>query len=186
MLLLRYRSRLVLRACRSFSPFRILYEHDRELLVKTFAVASLLNFLDVAVIALARQRLLGAFMRVLVFEDHVVGYANDVMYFFYVLGRRMGRWSRAACLLGLLYLLGLLRGQSTVFFLYAPLGELARRWRGRGIPYEYAEYLLAGRAAARLLERMSLKITYIDTSKPIPKVFAKILCSLKEVVENGK
>jgi hypothetical protein len=183
LLLLRYRSRLVLRACRSFSPFRIFYEHDRELLVKTFAVASLLNFLDVAVIALARQRLLGAFTRVFVFEDHVVGYANDVMYFFYALDGRMSKRARAAWLLGLLYLLGLLRGRSAVFFLHAPLNELARRWRERGTPYEYAEYLLAGRAAARLLERMGLKITYVDTSKPLPKVFAKILCSLKEALE---
>jgi len=182
LLALRYRSRLILKACCLISPFRLLYEYDRELLVKVFGVISFLNLLDVAIVALVRQLLLSAFARVLVFEDHVVGYANDAVYFFHVLSGRMGGKSRSAWIVGLLFLLRLLRGRGVVFFLRAPFSELARRWRRRGTPHEYVEYLLSGRVAARFLERMGLKLIYVDTNRPLPEVFANLLCALERAL----
>ena len=182
LLALRYRSHLILRACRLLSPFRFLYEYDQELLVKVFGVISFLNLLDVAIVALVRQLLLSAFARVLVFEDHVVGYANDAVYFFHALSGRMGGRSRGAWMVGLLFLLRLLRSRSVIFFLHAPFSELACRWRRRGTPHEYVEYLLSGRVAARFLERMGSKLIYVDTKRPLPKVFASLLCALERAL----
>jgi len=182
MLLIRYRSRVLLRACKHYSPIRILYVHDGRLLAKLFTFISLLNLIGLLLRSLIQLHLAKAFNRVIVVEDHIVGYTNDMAYLLSTLKGDVGVEAKRLWLLGFNYLLKNVRDwNAVVVFLYANLDVLRERWRRRGTPEEFLEYILAGRAASRVLSNL-MEIYYINTLRPIPEVFRDVVGKTSRII----
>jgi hypothetical protein len=181
-LLIRYRSWVVLRACKYYSPIRILYVHDRRLLTKLFTFISLLNLIGLLLKSLIQLHLAKAFNRVIVVEDHIVGYTNDMVYFFSALKGDVGVKAKRLWLLGFNYLLKNVKDwNAVVVFLYANLDVLRERWWKRGTPEEPLEYILAGRAASRILSNL-IETYYINTLRPVPEVFRDIVSKTSRII----
>jgi dephospho-CoA kinase len=175
-LLIRYRSLVVLKACKHYSPVRILYVYDRGLFIKLFGFISLFNLIGLLLRSLIQLHLTRALSKVIVVEDHVVGYANDLVYFLYAtLKREVRVKTKRIWLLGFAYLIEMVKNWGAiVLFLYADLGTLRERWHERGTPEEFSEYILAGRVASRILSKL-IEVHYIDTSRPLIDVFRDIV-----------
>jgi hypothetical protein len=181
-LLIRYRSLIVLRACKYYSPTRILYVHDRRLLAKLFDLISLFNLIGLLLRFLTQLHLSKAFNRVIVVEDHIIGYTNDTVYFFSALKGDVGVKAKRLWLLGFNYLLKNVRDwNAVVVFLYANLNVLRERWRRRGTPEEFLEYILAGRSASRILSNL-IETYYVNTSRPVPEVFRDIVSKTSRII----
>jgi hypothetical protein len=181
-LLIRYRSRVILRACKYYSPIRILYVHDRRLLTKLFTLISLLNLIGLLLRSLIQLHLVKAFNRVIVVEDHIVGYTNDMVYFFSALKGDVGMKAKRLWLLGFNYLMRIVEDWNTVIvFFFADLEVLRERWRRRGTAEEFLEYILAGRVAFRILSNL-IEAHYISTSRPIPEVFRDVVSKTSRIV----
>jgi len=72
------------------------------------------------------------FTRVLVFEDHIVGYTNELTYFWYTLRYYKSRCAKIAWLLGFYILTSLvIKSEAVTVFLYADVHELKKRWLKR-------------------------------------------------------
>jgi dephospho-CoA kinase len=180
-LLIRYRSRVILRACKYYSPIRILYVHDRRLLVKLFDLVSLSNLTGLLLRSLIQLHLTKAFNRVIVVEDHIVGYTNDMVYFLSTLKGDVGVKAKRLWLLGFNYLLKMLKDWNAVIvFLYADLEVLRERWRKRDTAEELFEYILAGRVASRILSNL-IEIHHISTSRSLPDVFRDIVSKTSRI-----
>jgi hypothetical protein len=104
-LLIRYRSQIVLRACKYYSPIRILYVHDRMLLAKLFDLIPLLNLIGLLLRSFTQLHLAKAFNRVIVVEDPIIGYTNDMVYFFSALKGDVRMKAKRLWLLGFNYLM---------------------------------------------------------------------------------
>jgi hypothetical protein len=181
-LLIRYRSLIVLRACKYYSPIRILYVHDRRLLTKLFDLISLFNLIGLLLRSFTRLHLSKAFNRVIVVEDHIIGYTNDMAYFFLTLKGDVGMKAKHLWLLGFNYLLKDIKDWNAVIvFFYADLEVLRERWWRRGTPEEFLEYILAGRVAFRILSNL-IEVHYISTSRPIPEVFRDVVSKTSRIV----
>lgn len=174
---LRYNGMLIDKACKYYSLLRILYVYDGRLLSRLFSLISWLNAIDLILVTLIRQFIIGIFYRILIFEDHVVGYANDMMFFFHVFYRKMGKIpGRAAWMLGLMFLMSTLwRKQTHILFLYAPYRKLLARWMKRGTVPEFVEYLAAGRLAGKFMLRLGLNVKFINTSRSVARTFGEVL-----------
>jgi hypothetical protein len=182
MLLIRYRSWVLLRACKYYSPIRILYVHDRRLLAKLFTFISLLNLIGLLLRSLIQLHLAKAFNRAIVVEDHIVGYTNDMAYLLSTLKGDVDVKAKRLWLLGFNYLLKNVRDwNAVVVFLYANLDVLRERWWKRGTPEEPLEYILAGRAASRVLSNL-MEIYYVNTLRPIPEVFRDIVSKTSRII----
>jgi deoxyadenosine/deoxycytidine kinase len=176
LLVIRYWNLSVLKLCKWYSPIRILYMYDPILLTRVFGLVSWLNAVDLFLIVLLRQYVKSVFNKVLVIEDHIVGYLNDMVFFLQSLDRKaFGLWGHVAWILGLKLLLKTLQEpRILILFLHAPYDELIKRWRKRGTPEEYLSYLAAGRFAGKLIARLGLNIKYINTCTSITGTFRKI------------
>ncbi len=187
LLIMRFRSTRILKLIRSYSPLRILYNHDRTLLSKVFGFVSLLNLIDVILVTLVRQYIGDLFNEILVVEDHVVGYANDMIYFLYIF--KQERVDRVpgyrTWLLGLGILARALRKRcSLVLFLHTSYEELVARWLRRGTPMEYIEYLVAGRVAGRMVAKLGVETQFVDTSTSLAETFKRILGIVRRQLES--
>jgi hypothetical protein len=181
-LLIRYRSRVLLRACKYYSPIRILYVHDRKLLAKLFTFISLFNLIGLLIRSLIQLHLTKAFNRVIVVEDHIIGYTNDMVYLLSTLKGDVGVKAKRLWLLGFNYLLKNIKDWNAVIvFFYADLEVLRERWRRRGTPEEFLEYILAGRVAFRIISNL-IEVHYISTSRSIPEVFRDVVSKTSRIV----
>jgi len=179
---IRYRPRLVLNACKhKYSPVRILQDYDPHLFLKSFTFLSWLHLIALLIAIAFRHLISKLFTKVLVFEDHVLGYTNELIYFWFTLRAKMSKWTKIAWLLGFNILTSLaIRERAIIIFLYADVQELEKRWLKRKTIREPRHYILAGRVATRLLSKIGLNIQHINTSRRLGEVFkdiVKYVCS---------
>jgi hypothetical protein len=91
---------------------------------------------------------------VIVVEDHIVGYTNDMVYLLSTLKGDVGVKAKRLWLLGFNYILKIVKDWNAVIvFLYANLDVLRKRWRKKGTAEELFECILVGRVASRVLYR---------------------------------
>jgi len=175
--IIRYKPKPILNACKhKYSPVRILQDHDPCLFLKLFTFLSWLHLMALFIAIAFRYYLSKLFTEVLVFEDHVVGYTNELIYFWYTLRDNMSRWAKIAWLLGFNILTSLaVKSDAVTVFLYADVHELEKRWLKRETIREPEHYILAGRVAIEILSKTGLKIHYINTSRHPKEVFEDVV-----------
>ncbi len=161
---------------RKYSPIRILRNIKPDILKRIFSLYSFLNLIDTMVLLLIRQGLYSLMNYVLVFEDHIIGFMNDYVYFTRVYPRRNSLWLRATLSMYYRYSVKC----KSLFFLKANINDLYRRYRVRGSIPETREYIMCGRVAYKVL-RDFLKISVVDTNKPVSSVFFEI----KSIIEKS-
>ena len=175
--LIRYKPKLILNACKhKYSPVRILQDYDPWLFLKLSTFLSWVHLIALFIAIAFRYYLSKLFTRVLVFEDHIVGYTNELTYFWYTLRDYKSRWAKIAWLLGFNILTSLvIKSEAVTVFLYADVHELEKRWLKRETIREPEHYILAGRVAIEILSKMGLKIHYINTSRHPKEVFEDVV-----------
>jgi len=170
------------------SPVRIIISANPVLFKKIFGILWLLNLIDIVGVLIARHYIPLILGLTVVVEDHVVGYANDMIYFIHFFRHRVGEKNVPALPLlwiGLRMLLTAARG-SNIVFLYDPYYELLHRYRLRSTIAELPEYIASGRVALRLLKDLGLNAKVFETQYDILKVQNNILQSLSKMLfEHG-
>jgi len=168
------------------SPIRIIISANPNLFKKIFEILWLLNLIDIAGVLIARHYIPLTLGSTVVVEDHIVGYANDMIYFIHFFRHRMREKNVPALPLlwiGLRIMLTAARG-SNVVFLYAPYYELLRRYRLRSTATESLEYIASGRVAFKLLKSLGLNLRAIETRGNLVGTHYAILRELIDVTHN--
>lgn len=144
-----------------YNPFRLLIKLYCDFFIKNYTIISFFNLVDVIVNVILRYYLVKPTSNVLIYEDHIIGYMNDFMYFLHVITHRRKsgiKYSRCAFLfwyLGLIVLhRTLVKSKVCIIFLTAPYSELEKRYYRRRSLTEFVEYVLSGRYGLRSLKRI--------------------------------
>ena len=168
---------------KNVSSARLLIETRPSLFARIFPLFTLLTLVDLIIQLIIRYYIKSLRHKVIVYEDHIVGYLNDMIYFLILYKNKRSRfiWH-----LGFSLLYNISR-KSKIFFLMAPYQELEERYHRRGTMGELTEYLAAGRVAARLLRKYGLDITIINTGGvEISEVQEKIKSGLEQLLVEAK
>ena len=168
---------------KNMSPARLLIETRPSLFERIFPLFTLLTLVDLIVQLIIRYYIKSLRHRVIVYEDHVVGYLNDMIYFLVFYKNKL---SRFIWRLGFSLLYNISR-KSKIYFLKAPYQELEERYRRRGTMAELIEYLAAGRVAAKLLREYGLDLTIINTGGvAVSEVQERIRSGLEQLLVEAK
>jgi thymidylate kinase len=154
---------------KKYSPIRILKNIKPDILKRIFPLYSFLNLVDTMILLFVRQRLYGLINYVLVFEDHIIGFMNDYIYFTRIYPGRNSFWLRVTFRTYYKYAAKC----KPLLFLKTSIHDLYRRYKVRGSIPETYEYIVCGRIAYKVLKNL-LEINIVDTSRPISSVFSEV------------
>lgn len=154
-----------------YDPFRLLIKSDCDRFIKNYTVISLFNLIDVIVNVILRYYLIKLTSKMLIYEDHIIGYVNDLVYFLYVIihCRRSDikcfKYAILFWYVGLILLYRtLVKNKVCIIYLTAPYSELRKRYHQRRSLVEFVEYVLSGRHGLRVLKRIfMLDVTIVET-----------------------
>jgi len=168
------------------SPVRIIISANPVLFKKIFGILWLLNLIDIVGVLIARHYIPLILGLTVVVEDHVVGYANDMIYFIHFFRHHVREKSVPALPLlwiGLRMMLATVRG-SNIVFLYTPYYELLHRYRLRSTAAELPEYIASGRVAFKLLKNLGLNLKAIKTQGSLVRTHYAVLRELIGIAYN--
>jgi len=168
------------------SPVRIIISANPVLFKKIFGILCLFNLIDIVGVLIVRHYIPLILGLTVVVEDHIVGYANDMIHFIHFFRHHVREKNVPALPLlwiGLRMMLATARG-SNIVFLYAPYYELLRRYRLRFTSAEFPEYIASGRVAFKLLRNLGLNLKAINTQGSLVGTHYAILRELIGVAYN--